>query len=41
MTEFLRLRAKTYNCLINDGSENKKAKCKKRYVIKRKIKFEY
>ena len=41
MIEFIRLRPKIYNYLINDGSENKKAKCKKRYVIKRKIKFEY
>ena len=39
MTKFLRLRAKTYNYLIDDGSEDKKAKGTKS-VIKRKRKFE-
>ena len=39
MTKFVGLRAKTYSYLIEDGSEDKKAKATKRYVIKRKIKF--
>ena len=39
-TKFVGLRAKTYSYLINDGSEDKKAKCTKMCVIKRKIKFE-
>ena len=38
-TKFVGLRAKTYNYLIDDGSEDKKAKKKKRCVIKRKLKF--
>ena len=29
MTEFVRLRAKTYSYLIDDGSDDKKAKGKK------------
>ena len=40
MTKFVGLRAKTYSYLIEDGSEDKKAKGTKEYVIKRKIKFE-
>ena len=40
MTEFLRLRAKTFSYLINDGTENKKVKGAKKCVIKRKLKFE-
>ena len=39
MTKFVGLRAKTHSYLIEDGSEDKKAKATKRYVIKRKIKF--
>ena len=38
MTKFVRLRA--YSYLIDDGSENKKAKGTKNCVIKRKRKFE-
>ena len=34
------LRAKTYSFSLDDGSENKKAKGRKRCVIKRKLKFE-
>ena len=40
MTEFLRLRAKTFSYLIDDGTENKKVKGAKKCVIKRKLKFE-
>ena len=40
MTKFVGLRAKTYSYLIYDGSEDKKAKCTKKWFIKRKIKFE-
>ena len=39
MTKFVGLRAKTYNYLLDDGSEDKKAKGTKKCVIKRKIKF--
>ena len=35
MTEFVRLRAKTYAYLIDDDSEHKKAKGTKNFVIKR------
>ena len=38
MTKFVRLRA--YSYLIDDGSENKKAKGTKNCVVKRKRKFE-
>ena len=38
--KFLRLRAKTYSYLIDDSSEDKKAKGTKMCVIKRKPKFE-
>ena len=40
MTKFVGLRAKTYSYLIDDGSENKKAKETKKCVIKRKLKFQ-
>ena len=40
MTKFVGLKAKTHNYLIDDGSEDKKAKCTKKCVIKRKLKFE-
>ena len=40
MKEFVGLRAKTYSYLIDDGSEDKKAKDTKKCVIKRKLKFE-
>ena len=40
ITKFVRLRAKTYSYLIDDGSEDKKVKSTKKCVIKRKIQFE-
>ena len=40
MTKFVGLRAKTDSYLIDDGSEDKKAKSTKKCVVKRKIKFE-
>ena len=40
MTKIVWLRAKTYSYLIDDGSEDKKAKGTKKCVIKRKIVFE-
>ena len=40
MTKFVGLRAKTYSYLIDNGSEDKKAKGSKMCVIKRKAKFE-
>ena len=40
MTKFVGLQAKTYSYLIDDGSDNKKAKGTKNCVMKRKIKFE-
>ena len=40
MVKFVGLRGKTYNYLIDDDSEDKKAKDTKICVIKRKIKFE-
>ena len=36
----LKLRTKTYSFLIDDGSEDKKAKGTKRHVMKRKLEFE-
>ena len=39
MVEFVGLRAKSYSYLIDDGSEDKKAKVTKKCVIKRKIKI--
>ena len=41
MTKFLRLRAKTQSYLIDDGSEDKKAKGTKKCVIKGKLKSEH
>ena len=38
-TKFVRLRAKTYSYLIDDISEDKRAKSTKNSVIKRKLKF--
>ena len=40
MKEFCALRAKTYTYLMDDDSENKKAKWVKRCVIKRRLMFE-
>ena len=40
MTKFVGLRAKTYSYLIDERSEDKKAKDTKKCVIKRKRKFE-
>ena len=40
-TKFVGLRAKTYNYLIDDGNEDKKAKGTKKCVIKRKLKFKF
>ena len=40
MIEFVGLRVKTYSYLIDDDSEDKKAKGSKKYVIKIKTKFE-
>ena len=40
MTKFVGLRAKTYIYLIDDGSEDKKAKYTKKCVMKRKLTFE-
>ena len=40
MTKFFGLRAKAYSYLIDDGSEDKKAKNTKMCAIKRKLKFE-
>ena len=40
MTKFVGLRSKTYNYLIDEGSEDKKAKSTKKCFIKRKLKFE-
>ena len=35
-----KIRAKTYSYVIDDGSEDKKAKGTKKFVMKRKLKFE-
>ena len=40
MTKFVGLRAKTHSYLIDDGSEDKKAKDTKKCVMKRKLKFD-
>ena len=40
MTKFVGLKSNTYSYLIDDGSEDKKAKGTKKCVIKRKLKFE-
>ena len=37
MIKFVRLRAKTYSYLIDDGSEDKKANDTKKCVMKRKL----
>ena len=39
MTEFVALRLKTYSYLMDDGASDKKAKEAKKYVIKRRLKF--
>ena len=39
ITEFVRLRPKTYSYLTDDGKEDKKAKRTKKCIIKRMIKF--
>ena len=39
MIKFVGLKAKTYSCLIDDSSEDKKAKGTKKCVVKRKLKF--
>ena len=39
MTEFAALRPKTYSYLMDDGNSDKKAKGRKKYVIKRRLKF--
>ena len=39
MTEFVALRPKTYSYLTDDYKEDKKAKTTKKYVIKRRLKF--
>ena len=40
MTIFVGLRAKTYSYLIDDGSEDKKTKTIRKFIIKRKFIFE-
>ena len=40
MKEFVGLRAKTYSYLKDNKGEDKKAKGTKKYVIKRKLKFQ-
>ena len=40
MKKLFGFKAKTYSYLIDDGSEDKKAKDTKKCVIKRKLKFE-
>ena len=40
MTIFVGLRAKTYSYLIDDGSEDKKTKAIRKFIIKRKFIFE-
>ena len=39
MTEVVALRPKTYAYLMDDGSNHKKAKGTKKYVIKQKLMF--
>ena len=39
ITEFVTLRPKPYSFLTDDGKEDKKAKGTKKYIIKKKIKF--
>ena len=38
--KFVGLRAKTYSCLKDNNDEDKKAKSTKKFVIKRKLKFQ-
>ena len=38
LTNFVRLRAKTYSYLVDDGSKDKKAKSTEKCIIKRKLK---
>ena len=38
MTELVALRPNTYSYLMDNGSENKKAKGTKKFVIKRRLK---
>ena len=40
ITEVVALRPETYACLIDDGTNHKKAKGTKKYVIKQKVMFE-
>ena len=40
MTKFVGLKTESYSYLIDGGSENKKAKGTKRYVIRRKLRFQ-
>ena len=40
MKEFVGLTAKTHSYLIDNGGEDEKAKDTKKWVIKRKLKFE-
>ena len=39
MTEFVALRPKTYSYLMDNGNSDKKAKGTKKWVIKRRLKF--
>ena len=41
MKEFSALRAKTYSYLTDNNNGDKKTKCRKKCVIKRKLKFKY
>ena len=41
MIKLVGLRAKTYSYLMDDGSEDEKAEGTRKYVIKRKTKFEH
>ena len=40
MKKFVGSRAQTYSYLINDSSENKKAKCPEKCVIKKQLKYQ-
>ena len=40
MTKFVGLREKICSYLVDEGSEDKKAKGTKKHVVKRKLKFE-
>ena len=39
MTKFIGLRVTTYSCLIDDSSGDRKTKCTKKCVIKRKVRI--